>query len=74
MQDEWKFLDRAELRILETKFRMGLFEHPYALDGEELRKRNNCLRISNRDRYMLSFLLSVNKMTAKAWSDNPKGM
>ena len=31
-------LDRAVLRILEAKFRMGLFEHPYALDGEELRK------------------------------------
>nr|WP_300851247.1 glycoside hydrolase family 3 N-terminal domain-containing protein [uncultured Acetatifactor sp.] len=31
-------LDRAVLRILEAKFRMGLFEHPYALGGEELRK------------------------------------
>lgn len=31
-------LDRAVLRILEAKFRMGLFEHPYALDGEELIK------------------------------------
>lgn len=31
-------LDRAVLRILEAKFRMGIFEHPYALEGEELRK------------------------------------
>lgn len=31
-------LDRAVLRILEAKFRMGLFEHPYALEGEELRR------------------------------------
>ena len=31
-------LDRAVLRILEAKFRMGLFEHPYALTGEELEK------------------------------------
>lgn len=30
-------LDRAVLRVLEAKFRMGLFEHPYALQGEELR-------------------------------------
>lgn len=30
-------LDRAVRRVLEAKFRMGLFEHPYALDGEELR-------------------------------------
>lgn len=28
-------LDRAVLRVLEAKFRMGLFEHPYALEGEE---------------------------------------
>ncbi len=27
-------LDTAVLRILEAKFRMGLFEHPYALEGE----------------------------------------
>ena len=32
-------LDRAVLRILEAKFRMGLFEHPYALEGEELREK-----------------------------------
>lgn len=31
-------LDQAVRRILEAKFRMGLFEHPYALDGEDLRK------------------------------------
>lgn len=30
-------LDRAVLRVLEAKFRMGLFEHPYALDGEDLK-------------------------------------
>lgn len=30
-------LDTAVRRILEAKFRMGLFEHPYALDGEELK-------------------------------------
>lgn len=30
-------LDQAVLRILEAKFRMGLFEHPYALTGEALR-------------------------------------
>ena len=29
-------LDQAVLRVLEAKFRMGLFEHPYALLGEEL--------------------------------------
>ncbi len=31
-------LDQAVLRVLEAKFRMGLFEHPYALSGEELTK------------------------------------
>lgn len=31
-------LDRAVLRVLTAKFRMGLFEHPYALEGEELRE------------------------------------
>ena len=31
-------LDRAVLRVLEAKFRMGLFEHPFALQGEELRR------------------------------------
>ena len=31
-------LDRAVLRVLEAKFRMGLFEHPFAMTGEELAK------------------------------------
>ena len=31
-------LDRAVLRVLTAKFRMGLFEQPFALQGEELRK------------------------------------
>lgn len=31
-------LDRTVRRILRAKFRMGLFEHPFALDGDELRK------------------------------------
>lgn len=31
-----RILNRAVLRILTAKFRMGLFEHPYALEGEEL--------------------------------------
>lgn len=31
-------LDQAVLRVLEAKFRMGLFEHPYALEGEELHR------------------------------------
>ena len=30
-------LDQAVLRVLTAKFRMGLFEHPYALCGEELK-------------------------------------
>ena len=30
-----RILDRAVLRILEAKFRMGLFEHPFALEGQE---------------------------------------
>lgn len=29
-------LDRAVLRVLTAKFRMGVFEHPFALDGAEL--------------------------------------
>jgi len=36
-------LDRAVLRVLTAKFRMGLFEHPFALQGEAL---NACF---NRD-------------------------
>ena len=31
-------LDTAVRRILESKFRMGLFDRPFALEGEELRK------------------------------------
>lgn len=31
-------LDQAVLRVLEAKFRMGIFEHPFALEGEELRE------------------------------------
>lgn len=33
-----RLLDRAVLRVLTAKFRMGLFEHPFSLRGEELRK------------------------------------
>lgn len=29
-------LDAAVLRVLTAKFRMGIFEHPYALEGEEI--------------------------------------
>lgn len=35
-EEDTAVLDRAVLRILEAKFRMGLFEHPYALTGKEL--------------------------------------
>lgn len=34
---EAAILDKAVLRVLEAKFRMGLFENPYALSGEELK-------------------------------------
>lgn len=37
-KEDTAVLDRAVLRILEAKFRMGLFEHPYALTGEELNR------------------------------------
>lgn len=33
-----RLLDRAVMRVLTAKFRMGLFEHPFSLQGEELRK------------------------------------
>lgn len=33
-----KALDDSVYRVLCAKFRMGLFEHPFALDGEELKK------------------------------------
>lgn len=35
---DMEVLDRAVLRVLRAKFRMGLFEHPFALDGEALRE------------------------------------
>ena len=31
-------LDQAVMRVLEAKFRMGIFDHPFALEGEELAK------------------------------------
>lgn len=31
-------LDEAVMRVLTAKFRMGLFEHPYALEGDKLRE------------------------------------
>lgn len=31
-------LDSAVKRVLEAKFRMGLFEHPFAMEAEEIRK------------------------------------
>lgn len=37
-EEDIAVLNRAVLRILEAKFRMGLFENPYALTGEELEK------------------------------------
>lgn len=33
---EMEILDRAVLRILTSKFRMGLFEHPFAASAEEM--------------------------------------
>jgi beta-glucosidase len=35
-------LNNAVRRILTAKFRMGLFENPYALSGEELKKAFHC--------------------------------
>lgn len=37
-QADVELLDRTVLRVLETKFRMGLFENPFAAQGEECRK------------------------------------
>lgn len=37
-----KILDKAVRRILTTKFRMGIFENPYALSGEDLAKAFDC--------------------------------
>ena len=36
-QADMQLLDRAVLRILTAKFRMGLFEHPFAMESEPLR-------------------------------------
>lgn len=33
---EEKYVDRAVRRVLTAKFRMGLFEHPFALTGDDL--------------------------------------
>ena len=33
-----ELLDGAVMRVLMAKFRMGLFEHPYALEGEKLKE------------------------------------
>ena len=33
-----ELLDRTVLGVLEAKYRMGLFEHPFAADGEELHR------------------------------------
>ena len=35
---DMKILDKAVLRVLMTKFRMGIFENPYALEGEALKQ------------------------------------
>ncbi len=35
---DMEILNRAVLRVLETKFRMGLFEHPFALQDEGLQE------------------------------------
>lgn len=37
-QANMELLDQTVLRVLEAKFRMGLFEHPFAADGEELHR------------------------------------
>lgn len=37
-QADTELLDRTVLRVLEAKFRMGLFEHPFAMDGESCQK------------------------------------
>jgi beta-glucosidase len=34
---DMRLLDRAVLRVLTAKFRMGLFEHPFAMEDEQLR-------------------------------------
>lgn len=37
-QADMGLLDRTVLGVLEAKYRMGLFEHPFAADGEELHR------------------------------------
>lgn len=37
-QADTGLLDRTLLRVLEAKFRMGLFEHPFAMEGEKCRR------------------------------------
>ena len=37
-ESDMALLNSVVLRVLEAKFRMGLFEHPFALTGEELDK------------------------------------
>ena len=37
-QADTELLDRTVLRVLEAKFRMGLFEQPFAMDGESCKK------------------------------------
>ena len=39
-----EILDTIVERILTTKFRMGLFEHPYALEGDAMRQEFYCKR------------------------------
>ncbi len=39
---DMRVLDRAVRRVLEAKFRMGLFEHPYALSGQALKAAFSC--------------------------------
>lgn len=53
-------MDTAVLRVLEGKFRMGLFENPYALEGKELHAlvmqeadRNTSLRSARESMVLL---------------------
>ncbi len=41
-EEDPEILDRAVLRVLTSKFRMGLFENPFALEGEALEKTMVC--------------------------------
>ena len=51
-ETERAMLDQAVLRVLTAKFRMGLFEHPYALEGDAL-QRTVC-RGEDRERSLQS--------------------